>query len=211
MNVAPALLLFGRRGQGKSFLARKLMRHQARVSVWDLMNEHAPMANFYEGDLSGFENFLAASRGKRFAAARYIPTEDVAEEFNGFCRAAFRAGNFVVVVEEAAEICSPSNLPPAFGRVIRQGRHQGLGLLATTQRLAEVSRTLTSQTDVFVGFSTTEPRDLDELRKRTSAEYVEKVRALPPHQWLAWDAREQAEHTDLVRLLATWGAPSKWT
>ncbi len=211
MSEHPIVLAFGRRSCGKTYLARQIARHQARVVVWDLLGyEYEPMANLYDGDLDGFGRFLDWSRGRTFAAARYVPAEDVAGEFDGFCRALWSAGDFLVVVEEAAEVCQASYLPAAFGRVIRQGRHNGLGVLATTQRIAEVSRTLTALADVFVGFSTAEPRDLSALQERTTAEYVEHVKVLPPHQWLAWDVANREEHADLDRLLALWGAPAVW-
>jgi hypothetical protein len=210
MKEYPIVIVFGRRGCGKTFLTRKLAQHQARVCAWDFMDEYGPMANYFDGDLEGFAYFLEASEGKQFAAARYIPLSDVASEFDEFCRKLWSAGNFVVVIEEAAEVCSAGAMPSGMGRLVRQGRHKGLGILATTQRLSEVSRTLTALASVFVGFSTTEPRDLAALSERTTPEFAEQVKALPAHEFLCWDVRTQEVHSDSDRLLTLWGAPLIW-
>ncbi len=211
MTQHPIAIIFGRRGCGKTFLARCLAQHQARVVAWDFIgDEYEPMANYFDGDLEGFAKFLELVRGKEFAAARYIPAEDVGAEFEVFCRLLVRGENFVVVVEEAAEVCQAGHLPPGFGRLVRQGRHAGLGVLATTQRLSEVSRTLTALADVFVGFSTTEPRDLAALSERTTPEFAERVKTLPPREFLVWDVRTQEAHNDLDQLLSLWGAPVGW-
>jgi len=207
----PIVIVFGRRGCGKTHLARRIAQHQARVVAWDFIgDEYGPMANYYDGDLEGFAQFLELTKGRKFAAARYIPAEDVAGEFEKFCRLLLKTENFVVVVEEAAEVCQAGHLPPGFGRLVRQGRHAGLGLLATTQRLSEVSRTLTALADVFVGFSTTEPRDLAALSERTTPEFAERVKSLPVHEFLVWDVRTQAAHCDSDQLLTVWGAPIIW-
>lgn len=64
-------------------------------------------------------------------------------------------------IEEAARFCGPGHMPDALDRVIRLGRHRRLDVLWVTQRLSEVSRTLTAMTDVFVIVgAVTEPRDL---------------------------------------------------
>lgn len=103
-----------------------------------------------------------------------------------------RYENFLLVVEEVAAVCQTSYLPPAFGRIVRHGRHRRIGMLWTTQRLNEVSRTLTSLTDVWAGFSLSEPADLTALAQRCGREYAEKVSELPRFEWRGWDVDTQA-------------------
>lgn len=210
MTQSPIIGVFGRRGCGKSTLGRKVLRHQARLVVWDYMSEHGKLAFRSDGDLDSLADYLDWARGQRFAAARYVPESGDMAEFEEFCDLIFEYRNLLVVVEEAAAICSASHLSPAFGRIVRQGRHHGLGLLWTTQRLNEVSRTLTGLTDVWAGFSLSEPNDLLALGQRCGRAYADKIAALPRFAWLGYEVDSQQTFKDADKLKSLWGAPKTW-
>jgi DNA helicase HerA-like ATPase len=210
VSQAPICGVFGKRGVGKTSLSREIAQHQARLVVWDYLGEYGPLAFRADGNLAAPEEYLRWARGHRFAAARYIPREGTVEEFEAWCTLVYGFHDFVVVVEEAAAVVQASYLPPAFGRIVRQGRHRGLGLLWTTQRLNEVSRTLTALTDVFVGFSTSEPADLLALGARAGRDYAEAVAKLPRFEWLGYDVDTQQTFQDVERLKSLWGAPKTW-
>jgi hypothetical protein len=211
MKQSPIVGLFGRRGTGKTTLARKIARHQARLLVWDYIGEHGPLAYRVEsGSPEDLRPYMEWAIGQEFAAVRYVPQTGELAEFEAFCAIAYQSRNFVVLVEEVAAVCQASYLPPQFGRLIRQGRHRALGLLWTTQRLNEVSRTLTALTDIFAGFATSEPSDLLALGARAGRDYAEQIARLPRYSWLGYDVDSQATFTDEARLLALWGAPAKW-
>ncbi len=207
---APICGLFGRRGVGKTTLAREIARHQARLVVWDYLGEYGPLAFRSEGSLEGLRGYLDWAQGQGFAACRFVPRAGDVEEFERVCELVYRYQKFLYVVEEAAAICQASYLPSAFGRIVRQGRHRGIGLLWTSQRLAEVSRTLTGLTDVWAGFNLSEPGDLTALAARCGREYAEKVGALPRFEWLGFDIDSQEQFQDVERLKALWGAPRAW-
>jgi DNA helicase HerA-like ATPase len=210
MKQAPICGLFGRRGVGKTTLARAIARHQARLVVWDYIGEYGPLAFRSEGNPAALEEYLRWARGQRFAAARYIPREGTVEEFEEWCAVVFGFRDCVVVVEEVAAVAQASWLPPAFGGIVRQGRHRGLGLLWTAQRLNEVSRTLTSLTDFWAGFSLSEPADLQALAQRCGRDYAERVSKLPRFEWAGFDVDTQETFADADRLKALWGAPHEW-
>lgn len=207
MNQAPVVACFGRRGVGKTTLARTIARHQSRLVVWDYLGEYGPLA-FRTSDPDSLAEYLSWARGRRFAAARFIPDKGTPEEFEAFCATVYRSSNLLVVVEEAAAVCQASYLPPAFGRIVRQGRHRGLGLLWCSQRLNEVSRTLTSLTDVWAGFSLSEPGDLQALAQRCGRDYADKVAGLPRFRWVGYDVDSQETFAGSERLWTLWGAPS---
>ncbi len=211
MNQAPICGLFGRRGVGKTTLARETARHQPGLLVWDYCGEYGPLAFRSEGNLREFAVYVSWARGQRFAAARYIPRTGGVEEFEAFCRVAYGFRDAVIVVEEVAAICQASYLPPEFGKIVRMGRHRGLGLLWCTQRLNEVSRTLTSLTDIWAGFSLSEPADLMALAQRCGRDYAEQVAKLSRFEWLGYNVDDQATFRDKGRLLGLWGAPPVWT
>jgi hypothetical protein len=210
VKQAPICGVFGRRGVGKTTLAREIARHQARLVVWDYLSEHGCLAFRSEGDLESLAEYWGGARGQQFAAARYIPRAGTVEEFEEWCSVVYGFRDCVLVVEEVAAVAQASYLPPAFGRVVRQGRHRGLGLLWTTQRLNEVSRTLTSLTDYWAGFNLSEPIDLQALASRCGREYADRVSKLPRFSWLGYDVDTQETFEDMERFKALWGSPPKW-
>src|SRR5205823_1534621 len=132
------------------------------ILAWD------PMADFidvlpdsFEGvcdDLYDYFNEISADRLNTFACS--VVPDNVENEFEQLCELAYDYGRMLLVIEEAPLVCRSNYLSPIFGKIVRTGRHRGLDLLWTAQRAGEVSRALTSATDVFIFFSQTEPRDL---------------------------------------------------
>jgi len=105
MTALPDNPLFGRRGVGKSTLARQIARHQARLLVWDYIGEYGPLAFRSEGNLQALVSYLREGHRQPFFAVRYIPRTGEVEEFEAFCRIAYGCRNTLIVVEEAAAIC----------------------------------------------------------------------------------------------------------
>ena len=107
-------------------------------------------------------------------------------------------------IEEVAMLCTPSYQPPALDRIIRLGRHRRLDVVWTAQRMAEVSRRITSATDLFILFAHTEPRDLDAIAARCGPEVADQVAGLSLHGCLYYDVirrrmREAEPESALVR------------
>ncbi len=80
MSQAPVVACFGRRGTGKTTLARTIAHHQARVLVWDYCAEYGPLAYRSGGNLDALEEYLKSARGEQFWAARYLPLSPKAQE-----------------------------------------------------------------------------------------------------------------------------------
>lgn len=201
--------IFGMIGSGKTTLAKKVALHQRRVLVWDAGGDYLEIPNQLT-EIDDLADFLEETQQENFAAVAYCPQSADKEEFEEVCGLAFDYGRMLFVVEEVADNCGPSWLPPRFSKIVRLGRHRGLGLLWVTQRLNEINRTLTSQTHVFAGFRMTEPIDLSALAGRCGSEYADRVAKQPPFHWLGFDAVKRENFTDVKRLRALWGAPEKW-
>jgi hypothetical protein len=200
--------VIGRKGSGKSTRVATMLRHCPQIFVWDPMRDHlrtvrdyVEAANSYKGENSLLDRyFIEAGRTKAFALA-YIPEGDLEEEFEEICQFVYHYGHMLFVVEEAPLVLKAGYMPPTFGKIVRTGRHRGIDLLWTAQRAAEVSRTLTSMTDVFIFYSQTEPRDLDAIGERCGREVADQVAGLGLHDSFTWDVIDRKIVEDSPRLL----------
>lgn len=188
--------VIGRKGSGKSTFARRVLERCARLFVFDTMGEHSWVPNTFR-DMEKADQFLAWAETEECFAGRYVPEDEMQGDFAELAGIVYDQGEMLLAVEEIPLLCSASYIPPELGRLVRLGRHRRLSLAWTAQRAAEVSRTLTAMTDVFVLFSCTEPRDLDAIRERCGAEIAEKVSRLGLHDCLIWDVIERHEMSGL--------------
>jgi hypothetical protein len=180
----------GRRGSGKSTMARRLLERCHRLVIWDPMAEHSWCPNRLSSPVR-LERFLMWADPQDAFAARYVPEHaDLVGEFEDVCELVFDFGRLVFGIEEVPMLCTPGALPGQFDRLVRLGRHERVSMVWTAQRMVEVARRLTAATDYFVLFSHTEPRDLDGIAERCGAEVARQVADLPRHGWLVWDAVE---------------------
>ena len=195
--------IVGRKGSGKSTRAKVLLKYAPRILAWD------PMADFVDllpdhfesvdDDLYDYFNEVSGQRLNTFACS--VVPDDVEHEFEPICEIAFDFGPMLLVVEEAPLVCRANYLSPIFGKIVRTGRHRGIDLLWTAQRAGEVSRSLTSATDIFIFFSQTEPRDLDAIAERCGRDVAEKVAGLGLHDSFTWNVIERTIVPPSPRLL----------
>ena len=120
----------GRKGSGKSTRVAMLVNYCPRILAWDPMEDHSDLLpDAFEGvddDLD--EYFKQARRAKTFACS-FTPVEDLEEEFEEVCRLVYDYGRMLFVVEEAPLVLKAGYMPPAFGRIVRTGRHRQIDLL----------------------------------------------------------------------------------
>jgi len=192
----------GRKGSGKSTRVATLLKYCPRIFVWDPMGDHRDsLPDAFEGiDGDLLEYFDEASHTKTFACS-YVPRKDLESEFDEICDLVYDYGRMLFCIEEAPLICKAGYMPPLFGRMVRTGRHRYLDLLWTAQRASEVSRTLTSATDLWIFYSQTEPRDLDAIAERCGSELAVRVANLGLHDSFIWDATGREIIPDSPRLL----------
>ena len=129
----------GRKGSGKSTRVATLLKYCPRIITWDPMEDHIDLlSDAFEGvDDELDEYFRQARRAKTFACS-FVPAEDLEEEFEEICHLVYDYGRMLFVVEEAPLVLKAGYMPPAFGRIVRTGRHRQIDLLWTAQRASEV-------------------------------------------------------------------------
>lgn len=135
----------GASGSGKGVsIARRLRELRARrLIVWDPRDEYADHATRCTA-LPELVRALAAAGEGGSIRIRYVPGPSIKlpDAFGLVCRAAFAAGDCVMVAEELSDVTSASLAPPAWRQCITQGRHRGLHVIAAAQRPALIDKTL---------------------------------------------------------------------
>lgn len=191
----------GRKGSGKSTRVQGLLRYCPRFVVFDVMAEHSRENGNRLESSTQLNEFLKWSREQQTFAGCYVPSSELDEEIEEVARLVYARGDLCFVCEEVPLYTQAGFMPPLLGKLIRTGRHQQIDILWTAQRAAEVPRTITSLTDLWVLFSQTEPRDLSALADRCGREVADRVAGLGLHDYFLWDAVTHAELEDSPRLL----------
>lgn len=138
----PSLRLYcGATGSGKGVSLREYMRQlkPKRLMVWDPLHEYGDLVTVTTGKLG---DVVKMAQRDAFRVA-FFPGPNAAEfkdKFELFCRVAFAAGNLVMLVEELADVTSPSYAPVAWRQCTKKGRHAGLQIIAATQRPADIDK-----------------------------------------------------------------------
>jgi len=194
----------GRKGSGKSTLTREILRHVPRLFLFDTMGEHHWVPDEFT-DLAEAQVFIwETSQTVEGFCASYISESAASKSLEtDFCEisiAVYEVGNLTYVVEEIPMLSNPQWVPEPFDRIIRLGRHRGINMLYTAQRLGECPRRLTAATDVFVLFKHTEPRDLDAIAERCGPEVARLVTVLDEHEFVVFDVHEG----QLVKISSEW-------
>lgn len=125
-------------GKGVSVRAHLKATKPKRLLVWDPLHEYGEFAK----RVDSLEALLTATKAATFAVA-YFPGNDpkqFAGRFAYFCQLAMERGNLTLLVEELADVTSPSHAPMEWRRVTTQGRHRGLAIMAASQRPAQVDK-----------------------------------------------------------------------
>lgn len=177
--------IFGRKGSGKTFLSRKILKDFDRVVAVDTVAQYSESDGFevFEGYEAGERALIAAERREKF---RISLRSDDTEDLLRLLRLVYELQDTLVVVDEAPFYCSPSKLPPALSLIVRQGRHHKLDQIYIAQRPAEVHRSITSQSDIVVSFVQREKRDVDFLIEAGGGRDAERVSELPPYKCIAF-------------------------
>lgn len=130
----------GASGSGKGVSVEQHLKAEkpARLVVWDPQGEWASLGRVVD-------SLEALRQGMARPAWRlvYQPGMDLGKfpaRFSAFCQLAYAAGDCTMLVEELADVTSPSYAPPAWGRCCTSGRHRGLRIIACTQSPALVDK-----------------------------------------------------------------------
>lgn len=166
------ILVMGRRGCGKSHLARMIQEFEksrgerlwSRRVIFDPLDEYKIEKKKFPDRVAvhTFHQFTAAlehfkkTQSKSFELVVKIDPEASEElqelEFNEELKLCFYFEHIQIVVEEVQLFSNTHSLPKWLKNCLLIGRHKGLSLMFTSQRPGEVHKTILSQCHhVFCG------------------------------------------------------------
>lgn len=149
------ILILGRRGCGKSYLAQNIQKLWPRRVIIDLLNEYSDGIK-----VKNFNQFCAQlaifkkEKTKAFVLIFQFDHETDPSHylFNEILRVCFFFGDIQIVIEEVQEYSTPHEISHWFKKCLFVGRHQKLSLLFTTQRPGMLNKGILSQcSHVFCG------------------------------------------------------------
>jgi len=184
------ILIFGKRGSGKSYLAKKLIENENRLVIFDTLSEYNSGVVF--DDYKAFAEFWLRIYQHPFRLI-YRPLNPDAE-IDNVAELVFSLGQVCFIVEEIDCYCSAYQISDHFAHIVQRGRHRDITLIGITQRPYGIHRLLTSQAKEIYVFNTNEPRDQEYLRTLLGQGIEDKLDQLKQYEFVKWmDGKEGLE------------------
>jgi len=175
-------LSMGRRGSGKSYLAKSLVQDQQRVLVYDTLGEYED--GVIIEDIQSLNSFwLKVYRGNFRIVYQPVDPEG---DFDYVCRLVYECCDMTFLVEELDRYAKPLAMSLPMKEIVQRGRHRNIELIGTTQRPANIDRLVTSQAKEFFIFNTTEPRDIAYFKETLGNEVLELIEHLEEYEYVRW-------------------------
>jgi len=178
------ILIFGKRGSGKSYLAKKIIETEPRLVIFDTMSEYENGVVFGAETFDQCLGFWRRVYRQNFRII-YQPLNPDAE-IERICQLVYNLGNCCFLVEEIDCYCSTHQISETFAAIVQRGRHKNITLVGITQRPYGIHRLLTRQAKEIYVFNTNEPRDREYLRILLGQEIETKLDSLQQYQFVKW-------------------------
>ena len=184
--------ILGFRGCGKTYLSRKIQEIYPRVIIIDVTGEYSDGIECH--DFDEFAEALQNSVNQEKFRIIFHSHMDAGPEEKAAIDQCIRLAmlrssapeakfnNLLLVLEEVQNYSSAHTLPHYLRYAYLTGRHHGMAILATSQRPAEVHKTILSQShNLFVGY-VQEANDVKYLSSRLGA-HADQLYTLPKRQF----------------------------
>lgn len=144
-NAAKIIAVIGASGTGKSsYIKGDLLKKYQRLMIWSPLEKTDNYAKFCGGKvINGKITELVAAVKSGAKAIVFVPTgkdSEVKKQFDLFCRIVWELEGATVLVEELSRVTMASWSPPAWKNLSTAGRHQGLTIIGTSQRPANIDK-----------------------------------------------------------------------
>lgn len=147
-NVADAIGAIGASGTGKGLYvterARAILGGDRRpFLVWSPLELTDRYGQKFSAPVVSSIPELVKRVKARAPAVVFVPASNpkvMAGQFDLFCRVVWHTPRAVALIEELSRVTSPSFAPQAWQNLSTAGRHQGLTIIATAQRPAQIDK-----------------------------------------------------------------------
>ena len=182
-KIPPCIIVFisGPVASGKSWLIQQLVNKMERVLINDVTAEYS--GDNYTHIWSNPKELAEFLRDHPYAfRIAYHPNSAVMdEEFHWMFSAIWQLEQpRWFVIEECHNVCDASSIHSDMENLLRYARHNLLGVIGSSQRIADVHKLLTSSARMVILFHTTEARDLQAIRDRFGDDAMRAVEQLRP-------------------------------
>jgi len=184
------IVILGRKGSGKTYLARRLMADKRRLIVYDPIRQLGDLGVVVH-DPVALIAYIRQNCHRNFRVV-YQPQVNIRDngvmfaEFQNVLEMAYYTKNVYLFLDEIFLYIPRTINPTIIDNLITAGRHSQISFITTTIRYTDTSRKLTSQADVMICFQTQEPADIKYL-KDIYGDAAEKLKTLPPYHYLKID------------------------
>lgn len=201
MQIKDAKIIgvYGGRGQGKSTHVKKRMGEYSRVIAFDPMDEYGEVKGFRRVEcLADVLKEMKRGRGEKFKIA-YVPhgAADPALALHELClfairaQAAYRAGQsdkkLLLVVEELSKSAPNEKLAKGcrgFIEVIDRGRHSGIEVIGTSQRVKSIILDFRSNSSEEIFFRIHDYSEVAHIVQKLGPDWKGKLMTLRPHEYI---------------------------
>jgi len=135
--------VFGSTGCGKSLWVKTNLLHKGdkRFAIWDYKREYNG-ADYADLVTTNLGQAVRAIGQKTFRVVFQPSFDDKirVKQFDVFCKAVWHARDMKVLVEELGMVTTPQRAPAGWKQLTCTGRSQGITIIATSQRPAQVDK-----------------------------------------------------------------------
>lgn len=182
MKQRQVIIIFGKTGTGKSFLAKRIIAEKSKRNI------------IFDSRFEYDDGYIVYTYPEFSEIIKQVKNDS---EFHIICRMKSEKdtlyalklltmlNNYTFVVEEAELYIDARSQSDEFNHLINFGRHQNISLIGITQRAPQINIKFRSQYSSMFSFRQSEPNDLKKL-----AEYgfnPDEIKNLPDHEYKVID------------------------
>jgi len=182
------ILVIGKRGSGKSYLVKQMIKAETRLVIYDIMSEYNDVVVFESERKEQLAWFWKKFYRTNFRIA-YRPISPKTE-IDWIAQLVYSLGDMTFVCEEIDSFCTTYDMPEIFSAIIQRGRHKNITLMGVTPAPFGINRDLTRQAKEIYIFNTNEPRDLQYISQLLGSETAKKIPQLDLYSYVKWSDNE---------------------
>lgn len=174
------MIIAGKTGSGKTFLAEELLKSAKRLVVFDIKNNLQERMNLVPDNKDNWRKFIRGKDIRLQIRAPLLSTSEFADYYDKQFRKVFYGADCVVYIDELYGVTQGSqSLSPFFTALYTRGREPvkdkrgsiiagNIGIIASTQRPAHIPIFCMTESEHFFVFQLQNPDDRSKLAAYTT-------------------------------------------